>query len=133
MYNCVVLTIVCFICIEQPRRRKAERFERNEPVLIHQSGNARLVRMTDISITGARFVDPGPPPVGALIKCNVYGKDVAAIVVRRTGDGFGVRFEESAATRVDVVRAFYAGEYVHAFRGVRALPVGKAIVARFFK
>jgi cellulose synthase (UDP-forming) len=133
IYNCVVLTIVCFICIEQPRRRKAERFERNEPVLIHQSGNARLVRMSDISITGARFVDPAPPPVGTLIKCNVYGKDVAAVVVRRTGDGFGVRFEESATTRIDVVRAFYAGEYVHAFRGVRAMPVGKAIVARFFK
>lgn len=133
IYNCVVLTIVCFICIEQPRRRKAERFERNEPVLIHQSGNARLVRMTDISITGARFVDPAPPPVGALIKCSVYGKDVAAVVVRRTGDGFGVRFEESVTTRIDVVRAFYAGEYVHAFRGVRAVPVGKAIIARFFK
>jgi hypothetical protein len=46
---------------------------------------------------------------------------------------FGVRFEENATTRIDVVRAFYAGEYVHAFRGVRAVPVGKAIVARLFK
>lgn len=133
IYNCVVLTIVCFICIEQPRRRKAERFERNDPVLIHQSGYARLVRMTDISITGARFVDPEPPPVGALIKCNVYGQDIAAVVVRRTDDGFGVRFQESATTRANVVRAFYAGEYVHAFRGVQAFPVGKAIIARFFR
>ncbi|MCS4075988.1 glycosyltransferase family 2 protein, partial [Bradyrhizobium elkanii] len=36
LYNCVVLAIVCFICIEQPRRRKAERFERDEPILIHE-------------------------------------------------------------------------------------------------
>ena len=133
LYNCVVLTIVCFVCIEQPRRRKAERFERNDPVLIHQSGNARLVRMTDISITGARFVDPTPPPIGALIKCKVYGRDLAALVVRRTEDGFGVRFEESATTRIDVVRKFYAGEYVSSFGGVRAVPVGKAILARFLK
>jgi len=127
-----VLAIVCFICIEQPRRRKAERFERDEPILIHEGNDPRLVRMADISITGARFIDPAPPPVGTVLKCNVYGQNVSATVVRRTSDGFGVRFEETAATRIRVVRAFYAGEYVRAFRGVRAVPVGKALLMRLF-
>ncbi|MGY3615437.1 glycosyltransferase [Bradyrhizobium sp. USDA 10063] len=133
LYNCIVLTIVCFICIEQPRRRKAERFARDEPVLVHHGSGARLVRMADISITGARFVDPEPPPVGTMLRCNVYGQEVSALVVRRTRDGFGVRFEEGVATRAGLVRAFYAGEYVRAFRSVRAVPVGKAILARLFK
>jgi len=132
LYNCVVLAIVCFICIEQPRRRKAERFERDEPILIHQDGEMRLIRMADISISGARFIDPVPPAIGSLIKCNVYGQNVAATVVRRTRDGFGVRFEDAVATRVNVVRAFYAGEYVRAFHGVRAAPVGKALLMRLF-
>jgi cellulose synthase (UDP-forming) len=132
LYNCVVLAIVCFICIEQPRRRKAERFERNEPVLIHEDSAPRLVRMADISITGARFIDPAPPQVGTVLKCNVYGQNVSATVMRRTSDGFGVRFEEAAATRIRVVRAFYAGEYVRAFHGVRAVPVGKALLMRLF-
>ena len=132
LYNCVVLAIVCFICIEQPRRRKAERFERDEPILIHEGNDPRLVRMADISITGARFIDPASPPVGTVLKCNVYGQNVSATVVRRTSDGFGVRFEETAATRIRVVRAFYAGEYVRAFRGVRAVPVGKALLMRLF-
>jgi cellulose synthase (UDP-forming) len=132
LYNCVVLAIVCFICIEQPRRRKAERFERDEPVLIHQGRAPRLVRMADISISGARFIDPAPPPVGTVIKCNVYGQDVSAAVVRRTVDGFGVRFEETVATRVRVVRGFYAGEYVRAVRDVRAAPVGRALLMRLF-
>ena len=132
LYNCLVLAIVCFICIEQPRRRKAERFERDEPVLVHQGRTPRLVRMADISISGARFIDPAPPPVGTVIKCNVYGQDVSATVVRRTVDGFGVRFEETVATRVRVVRAFYAGEYVRAFRDVRAAPVGRALLMRLF-
>jgi cellulose synthase (UDP-forming) len=56
LYNGVILAIVCFICIEQPRRRKAERFQRDEPVLIHEGGVPRLVRMADISITGALCV-----------------------------------------------------------------------------
>jgi cellulose synthase (UDP-forming) len=132
LYNGVILAIVCFICIEQPRRRKAERFQRDEPVLIHEGGASRLVRMADISITGARFVDPAPPPVRTILNCNVYGQNVSAIVVRRTGDGFGVRFEETVETRVRVVRAFYAGEYARAFRSVRAAPVGKALLLRLF-
>jgi cellulose synthase (UDP-forming) len=132
LYNCVVLAIVCFICIEQPRRRKAERSERDEPVLIHQGRTPRLVRMADISISGARFIDPAPPPVGTVINCNVYGQDVSAAVVRRTVDGFGVRFEETVATRVRVVRGFYAGEYVRAVRDVRAAPVGRALLMRLF-
>jgi cellulose synthase (UDP-forming) len=132
LYNGVILAIVCFICIEQPRRRKAERFQRDEPVLIHEGGTSRLVRMADISITGARFVDPAPPPVRTILNCNVYGQNVSAIVARRTGDGFGVRFEETVATRVRVVRAFYAGEYARAFRSVRAAPVGKALLLRLF-
>jgi cellulose synthase (UDP-forming) len=132
LYNSLVLAIVCFICIEQPRRRKAERFERDEPVLIHQGRTPRLVRMADISISGARFIDPAPPPVGTVINCNVYGQDVSAAVVRRTVDGFGVRFEETVATRVRVVRGFYAGEYVRAVRDVRAAPVGKALLMRLF-
>jgi cellulose synthase (UDP-forming) len=132
MYNCVVLAIVCFICIEQPRRRKAERVERDEPVLMHHGNDPRLVRMADISITGARFIDPAPPAVGTVLRCNVYGQNVSATVVRRTSDGFGVRFEETIATRVRLVRAFYSGEYVRAFRGVRAAPVGKALLMRLF-
>ncbi|BAR56036.1 hypothetical protein ACVIWV_009686 [Bradyrhizobium diazoefficiens] len=132
LYNCVVLAIVRFICIEQPRRRKAERFERDEPILVHEGAEPRLVRMADISISGARFIDPAPPAIGASIKCNVYGQNVSATVVRRTRDGFGVRFEDAVATRINVVRAFYAGGYVRAFRSVRAAPVGKALLMRLF-
>lgn len=132
IYNAVILAIICFICIEQPRRRKSDRFHRNEPVLIHVGGAASLVRMADISITGARFLDPAPPQVGAALSCNVYGQNVSAVVVRRTGNGFGVRFDETIETRVRVVRAFYAGEYARAFHSVRVAPVGMALLQRFF-
>jgi cellulose synthase (UDP-forming) len=123
---------VCFVCIEQPRHRKAERFERDEPVLVHEGNQPRLVRMADISISGARFIDPVAPAIGTALRCNVYGQNVSATVVRRTSDGFGVRFEETVDTRVRVVRAFYAGEYVRAFRSIRAAPVGKALLMRLF-
>ncbi|MCA1530242.1 glycosyltransferase [Bradyrhizobium yuanmingense] len=131
-YNAFILTVVCFVCIEQPRKRKAERFNRNEPVLLRQDGRSHLARLADISITGARLIDPDPPAPGSTIECQIYGRSIAAIVVRRTIDGFAVRFAEGMDTRVHAIRAFYAGEYVRAYRGVRALPVGKALLMRLF-
>nr|WP_249809047.1 glycosyltransferase [Bradyrhizobium sp. 137] len=132
LYNALILTVVCFVCIEQPRKRKAERFNRNEPVLLRQDGRSHLARLADISITGARLIDPDRPAPGSTIECRIYGRSIAAIVVRWTADGFAVRFEEGMDTRVHAIRAFYAGEYVRAYRGVSALPVGKALLLRLF-
>ncbi|WP_407117369.1 hypothetical protein [Bradyrhizobium sp. LMG 9283] len=67
-------------------------------------------------------------PIGG----RIYGLSIAAIVVRRTADGFAVRFEEGMDTRVHAIRALYAGEYVRGYRCVRALPVGKALLMRLF-
>ncbi|MBB4379771.1 cellulose synthase (UDP-forming) [Bradyrhizobium sp. Rc3b] len=132
LYNAFILTVVCFVCIEQPRKRKAERFDRNETVLLRQHGKSHLARLADISITGARLIDPDPPHPGSAIECRIYGRPIAAVVVRQTADGFAVRFEEGMDTRVHAIRAFYAGEYVRAYQGVRALPVGKALLMRLF-
>ncbi|WFU39310.1 glycosyltransferase [Bradyrhizobium sp. CB82] len=132
LYNALILTVVCFVCIEQPRKRKAERFVRNEAILLRQDGKSHLARLADLSITGARLIDPDPPAVGSAIECRIYGRAIAAVVVRRTPDGFAVRFEEGMDTRVHAIRAFYAGEYVRAYRGIRALPVGRALLLRLF-
>jgi cellulose synthase (UDP-forming) len=132
LYNAFVLMIVCFVCIEQPRRRKAERFDRDEPVMIEVDGQSRMARLKDISLTGARFSAELPPLRGMRVRCTIMGHTVPALVARSTADGFAVRFDESLDARVRMIRAFYAGDYVDAFRGVRALPVGRAIAARIF-
>ena len=132
LYNAIILMIVCFVCIEQPRRRKAERFERDLPVLFDVGGHPGIYRLADMSITGARFVSDNPPPMGTVVHCTLQGRKVAALIVRHTRDGFGVRFDEDFATRVDLIRAFYSGSYVSAFAGIRAAPVGKAILMRIF-
>jgi cellulose synthase (UDP-forming) len=124
LYNAIILMIVCFVCIEQPRRRKAERFERDLPVLFEVGGHPGIYRLADMSITGARFVSDNPPPMGTVVHCTLQGRKVAALIVRRT--------HEDLDTRVDLIRAFYSGSYVSAFAGIRAAPVGKAILMRIF-
>jgi cellulose synthase (UDP-forming) len=88
--------------------------------------------LADISITGARFVSDNPPPAGTAVHCTLKGRKVAALIVRRTENGFGIRFDEGLNARVDLIRAFYSGDYVRAFKGIRAVPVGKAILMRIF-
>jgi cellulose synthase (UDP-forming) len=132
LYNAIILMIVCLVSIEKPRRRKAERFERDEPVLFDIGGRPGIYRLADMSITGARFVSDKPPPVGTAVHCTLRERKVAALVVRRTGDGFAIRFDETLNTRVDLIRAFYSGDYVSAFTSIRAAPVGKAIMMRIF-
>jgi cellulose synthase (UDP-forming) len=132
LYNAVILTIVCLVSIEQPRRRKAERFERDEPVLFDIGGRPGIYRLADMSITGARFVSNNPPAVGTAVHCTLRERTVAALVVRRTGDGFAIRFDETLNRRADLIRAFYSGDYVTTFTGIRAAPLGKAIMMRIF-
>jgi len=84
LYNAFVLMIVCFVCIEQPRRRKAERFERDEPILVEVDGASRLARLKDISLTGARLSAAAPPPRGTRVKCTIMGQTVPAVVARST-------------------------------------------------
>ena len=132
LYNAIILTLVCFVCIEQPRQRKSERFERDEPVMLSVDGASRLARLKDISLTGARFEADPPPPRGTRLQCSLMGQAISATVVRTTSRGFAVRFDEGIDTRVRMIRAFYAGDYVVGFAGIRALPVGRAIMARIF-
>ena len=94
LYNAFILMMVCFVCIEQPRRRKAERFERDEPVMIEVEGVSRLARLKDISLSGARFEADGPPLRGTRVQCLMMGQTVPATVARSTVGGFAVRFDE---------------------------------------
>jgi cellulose synthase (UDP-forming) len=129
-YNAVVLIIVCFVCVEQPRRRKAERFAADEPILLQVGADSRMFRLADISITGARFNGEPPVDLGESLTCIIKGQPVAARVVRILPRGFAVEFDEAWDYRIAVIRSFYSGNYVRTVGEVHASGLGRAIVAR---
>lgn len=131
-YNLFVLIIVCFVCIEQPRRRKAERFETNEAVMLECAGRSLIMRLTDISITGAGLHGEPPAPLGTAITCTIDGRMIRGTIVRKLANGFAIKFDEELKTRIETVRSFYAGNYVKAFSQVATLGVTTAIVRRLF-
>jgi cellulose synthase (UDP-forming) len=129
-YNAVVLIIVCFVCVEQPRRRKAERFAADEPILLQVGAESRMFRLADISITGARFHGEPPVSLGKPLTCIIKGRPVAAEAVRILPESFAVEFDEAWDYRIAVIRSFYSGNYVRTVRDVHPSSLGRAIVAR---
>ncbi len=129
-YNMIVLAIVCFVCIEQPRRRKSERFATSEAITLMVGDTAHQCRLADISITGAAFRGEAPAANQTDIMCRLNGRDVPAVIVRNGTGGFAVRFDASLSTRVAVVRHFYSQNYVRAFEEVFVSGVGKAVIKR---
>ncbi|WP_342360339.1 glycosyltransferase [Terrarubrum flagellatum] len=129
-YNTIVLMIICFVCIEQPRRRKSERFTTNDSITLLVDGVTHIRGLADISISGAALRGEPPAPLGSMILCRLRGQDVPATIVRGRPGGFAVHFDASLATRVAVIRHFYASDYVRAFENVGASGVGKAVMKR---
>lgn len=131
-YNAVVLLLVCFVCIEQPRRRKAERFDTNELINVTIAGHVHQFALADISITGARLLGHHPLAVGTYVQSTIRGQEIRAVVARKLPDGFAIKFDDCFQDRVAMIRSFYAGGYVQTLQQVVASNVGRAVVSRLF-
>ncbi len=132
LYNLLILVVVCVVCIEQPRLRKAERFRTDEPVIVVVADVRLTERLFDISITGARLMGPPPAPVGTTLVCTIRGREVLGTIARDLGDGYAVKFDDALQTRIAMIRSFYAGDYVQAFDRIIATNVSGAIARRIF-
>jgi cellulose synthase (UDP-forming) len=132
-YNLVILTIVCFVCIEQPRRRKAERFETNELVALISDGQEHLRQLIDISISGARVAGLAPVTKGGATTCRIRNCTVEVKIIRAGADSFAISFDGSLAMRFAMIRHFYSSQYVKAFEKVNAASVGKAVAQRLLR
>ncbi len=132
-YNMVVLTVACFVCIETPRLRRAERFEASERVSVDCGGITRIVRLADISILGARLAGPSPGAVGARARLRLPGLSVDGEIVRATDEEFALRFDDDPDSRTAMIRYIYGGPYRHKFADVQAGTLGLAVTRRLFR
>ncbi len=129
-YNLIVLTVLCFVCIERPRMRSAERFASHDVVTIRLPEGDKTVQLADLSITGARVFGKAPRGLGEWIELELSGVVVAATIVRAEADTFAVCFAPSLETRVAMIRLFYSGEHLRPLDHIRILRVGAAVLKR---
>ncbi len=132
-YNFAILLVACFVCVEQPRRRKAERFETSELVKLTADGANHLRQLIDISISGAQVCGVAPAPKGSAIDFRIGDCVVEARIVRADRTSFAVSFDGSLAVRYAMIRHFYSGQYVKAIENVNVANVTKAVARRLFQ
>ncbi len=132
-YNLVILLLICFVSVEQPRRRKAERFETQEPVTLTIGGVDHLRQLVDISISGAQVAGLAPAPKDSAVAFRIGDCVVEARIVRAGPRAFAVSFDGSLAVRTAMIRYFYSGQYVKAIDDVHVASVTKAVAQRLFQ
>jgi cellulose synthase (UDP-forming) len=131
-YNIVILIIACCVCIEQPRKRKAERFEMAEQAMVVTKDSASSFGVTDISVSGAGFIGKAPAGPGEMVLVALASCTVKATVARSGAGFFAVRFDDTLAVRVALVRHIYSGRSMRAFREIRWPSVLRAVGTRLF-
>ena len=129
-YNLVVLTVLCFVCVERPRMRAAERFAAQDLVKLMLPEGAKTAPLADLSITGARIFCKPPRNLGESIDLELAGVGIAATIVRVEAETFAVAFARTFETRIAMTRLFYSGEHLRPLDRIRLLRVGAAVLRR---
>ena len=132
-YNVLILTLTCFVCIEQPRKRKAERQQSGERVGICWNGKISWQPVLDISTSGLRI--GGQPPIdgGKSVTIQMGKVTLQAVVVRTTQDDFAVRIDGTIEARKAMIRQVYGSRYNASIGSVRPNRLIKAVLVRAFR
>jgi cellulose synthase (UDP-forming) len=132
-YNIIILTIACVVCIEQPRKRKAERFEAREPITLVRNCQYFHHTILDISTTGMRLAGPAPGPLGTRLSVVLGDLRIGATIVRSSDHDFAVRTDDNLAARKAMIKHVYCGRYNSAIQQIRASQVLTAVIGRMFR
>jgi cellulose synthase (UDP-forming) len=132
-YNIAILTIAGMVCIEQPRKRKAERFQACEPATLVIDGQVHTYPVLDISTRGLRLAGQAPVAPGTDVAVRLADVRLVARVVRTNGGDFALRVDDSLATRKAMIRHVYGGRYNAAIERIRASEVMMTVLGRVFR
>ena len=132
-YNIATLALLCIICIEQPRRRRAGRFPTDYIAAVFIDGERRSFRMRDVSVSGAQFAGNVGAAPGTHVLVRVGSAHVPASIVRAGSESFAVRFDQSLRARIVLVRHIYSGIQDRAIRQVQSAPLMLALFRRVMK
>src|SRR6266478_4044923 len=132
-YNILLLTLTCLVCIEQPRKRKAERLQSGERVGVCWNGEISWHSILDISTSGLRI--EGRPPVDnrQLVTVQIGAVTLQARIARTTQNDFAVRIDDTIEARKALIRHVYGSRYNASIGAVRPNQLIKAVLVRAFR
>ncbi len=132
-YNIILLTIACYVCIEQPRRRKAERFDTDELAVLAKGGALSTFRLYDISLNGAGLAGTAPGRAEERVAVRLAGTKVLTGRLTHVKEtSYAVEFDDTPAQRLILIHHIYSGRYTRVVNEIKAQRVLRAVGARLF-
>jgi cellulose synthase (UDP-forming) len=132
-YNIIVLTLACLVCIEQPRKRKAERFDTLDTAKLVDGGHTHVCRIKNISVGGVCLHGPAPAAVGSSLDLVLDDVSLPAMVVRSTAQECALSIEDSFAARAAMIRIVYSGRHSSSIEKIEPLRVVAGVFKRVFR
>jgi cellulose synthase (UDP-forming) len=132
-YNILILTLTCLVCIEQPRKRKAERLQSGDQVGVCWNGEISWLPILDISTSGLRIEGRTQVGNGQSVTIQMGGMTLQALVVRTTPDDFAVQIGDTIEARKAMIRQVYGSRYNASIGAVRPNQLIKAVLVRAFR
>jgi cellulose synthase/poly-beta-1,6-N-acetylglucosamine synthase-like glycosyltransferase len=121
-YNLTVLTLCCFICFEQPRRRLDERFVADHVVVLTIGGVDQAYKLKDISAGGLCLSGGVGASVGAKTTVTIGAIKLPGVIARKANDEFAVKIVDDEA-RETLTRHVYSERYGKPIDYVRPIQV----------
>jgi cellulose synthase (UDP-forming) len=130
-YNLVALVLAAGVCVELPRFRQDERFATDETVTIEIGDEMVVMRLLDLSVSGARVQGTNDLPPGSVVVVFVdeVGPVTASIVGRYDGS-FALSFTGQEAVRDRLIRKLHSKRYSGAAEGVSLEQIITGLVKR---
>jgi cellulose synthase (UDP-forming) len=132
-YNILILLIACFVCVEQPRLRRHERFKVREVAHLHIDGRVLAVEIDGVSQGGACVMGAAPAVVGRKVMLEIQGFRLSGQIARITERYFAVEFADDAQTTQMAFSLVYSGRYSMAIDKINAPSVYGHVLSRIFK
>jgi cellulose synthase (UDP-forming) len=131
-YNLAVLTLCCFVCLEQPRRRQDERFATDERVLVAIRNSVRPYSVKDISVGGLCLSGSIQEPVGSPATVTIGRMELSAVVARKGSDEFALSIIGNDAREL-MTRRVYSERYGKPLEYIRPSQVLIRIFGRIIR
>jgi cellulose synthase (UDP-forming) len=131
-YNLVILTICCLVCVEQPRRRRDERFATQERIRVRIGDQVRVYEAKDISAGGVCLAGSVSDPVGSPVAVFLGTVESPAVIARKGANEFAIRFLSDHARQAMTERVYSEG-YGKPLDKIRPSRVLGGILYRFMR
>ena len=138
IFNIMVLTIACMVCVEFPKMRRFDRFLSGENATLEINNNAVNCVVLDVSLGGARILlnsnSSNKIHEGQKIIVHIYDRKIPAKIIRFIDQDTEValEFEVDTAMRRFLIAKLFTGNYDNEIGRVSVWGSIKGIVRKTF-